>query len=92
MMKKTGEDFRKAAIENNIHHWAIHDCSICSYECGYMFFQYEDAEVVYDSGCDCTHRSVKKPHTWDHVADQYNINIGNEAAIKEYNEYWGFEE
>jgi hypothetical protein len=88
---KTADDFRKAAIENNIHHWTMHDCSICRYECGYMFFQYEDAEVVYDSGCDCTRRNVKTPHTWEDVANQYNININNPGAIKEYNEYWRFD-
>ncbi len=89
---KTADDFRKSAIENNIHYWPIHDCSICNYECGYLFNQYEDAEVVYDSGCDCTRRYVKTKKDWPDVAEQYNINIKNPEAIKNYNEFWKFSE
>ncbi len=88
---KTGEDFRKSCIENNIIFWGVHDCSICDYECGYLF-NYQGFEVVYDSGCDCTRRYVKQERCWDNVAEQYNCNIRNHKTIKEYNEFWKFED
>ena len=86
---KTAEDFKKSAIENNIHHWPVHDCSMCRYECGYLF-DYQGHEVVYDHGCDCTRRYEKSLLNWDSVAEQYNMQT-NPDVIKKMNEYWRFE-
>lgn len=89
-MIKSASDFKNSAIENNIDYWPIHDCSMCNYECGYLFFQYENYEVVYDSGCDCTNSRTKHARNWEYVAEQYNYNIKNKSVIKKYNEYWKF--
>lgn len=85
---KSGEDFRKSAIENNIHHWPVHNCSMCGYECGFLF-DYRGYPVVYDAGCDCTRQYVKHERSWDDVAEQYNIQK-NEKVINEMNKYWRF--
>lgn len=90
-MNRDAKDFREAAIERKIDYWPIHDCSICGYECGFLFFQYEEAEVVYDNGCDCTRRYIKSARNWDNVAELYNIAKENEEVMKKYNEHWGFE-
>lgn len=87
---KQAKDFKKSSIENNIHHWPIHDCSICGYECGYLF-DFGGYEVIYDSGCYCTHRYVKEQRTWEDVAEHYNMQK-NTDVIKKMNEYWRFSE
>lgn len=87
---KTGEDFKKSAIENNIDYWPVHNCSMCGYECGYIFFMFEEAEVAYDHGCDCTRRRDKSKRDWSDVADQYNMQK-HPDVIKKMNEYWRFE-
>ena len=90
-MRKMDEDFRKASLEKHIDYWPVHKCSICNYQCGYMFFQYEDAEVVYDNGCDCTRRYVKQISSWEAVAEFYNVQT-NEKVIEEMKKFWGFEQ
>jgi hypothetical protein len=87
---KTAEDFKKSALENNIHHWPIHNCSLCRYECGYMF-NFRDCEVVYDHGCDCVSMHRKSVRSWDNVAEYYNMQQ-NPETIKKMNEYWRFTE
>ena len=86
---KTGEDFRKACIQYGIHFWNIHHCSFCYYECSFVF-NYEDNEIVYDSGCFCTKSKTLRFSTWDDVAKQYNCNLNNKETIKRYNEFWKF--
>jgi len=86
---KTGEDFKKSVEENHIEYWPVHNCSMCDYECGYIF-NFNGHEVVYDSGCDCTRRYVKEARTWGNIAEQYNLNMKNPSIMKEYNEFWKF--
>jgi len=89
MNRKTELDFRNQALKNNIHFWKVHDCSICGYGCGYIFFNEGWPEVVYDSGCDCTRRYIKEKSTWDSVSTYYNMQR-NENVIKEMDEFWRF--
>jgi hypothetical protein len=89
--EKKGEDFKKSALENNIHLWSIHHCSFCYYECKFLF-DLQGYEVVYDSGCYCTNSRTIRISSWDSVAVQYNCNLGNIETIKRYNEYWKFKE
>lgn len=86
---RTGEEFKQAAIKNNIREWQFHSCSMCDYRCGYHFsscFTW----VVFDAGCYCTNQSRTYERDWDDVANQYNIQT-HETAIKKYDEYWGFD-
>jgi hypothetical protein len=88
---KSGEDFRKSAIENKIGFWNFHNCSMCNYECCFIF-NFGNYEVVYDSGCFCTKRRTVNISTWDSVALQYNCNLKNKETIKRYNEFWKFKD
>lgn len=88
---KTAEEFRQSAIKNNITQWSLHDCGICGYECGYMFFANDDYEVLYDSGCNCTRKNIISPTTWNDVSIQYNINIENPRIKAKYDAIWKFE-
>ncbi len=88
-MKRTAEEFRLSAINNKIDCWPIHDCSLCGYECAYLFFQYIENDVVYDSGCDCTFQRVKHIRTWEDVAVQFNRQ-SHPDTIAKYNNFWKF--
>lgn len=91
---KTSEDFKKSVEENDIQFWPVHNCSMCGYECGFIFNVMTNRTlqpVSYDAGCRCTRRYVLEPRTWDHVAHQYNLNINNPTTMKEYNEFWKFD-
>ena len=88
---KTSEDFKKSAQENNIEYWPIHNCSMCDYECAFIF-NFVGHDVIYDAGCNCTGMGYSRyPRTWDSVAEQYNLNIKNPDIIKKYNEFWKFD-
>ena len=90
-MRRT-EEFIESAIKNNIRSWGIHNCSLCDYLCGYIFFsEYHGFEVLYDNGCDCTRRYVIGPRNWENVSDLYNIQKSPEV-IKQMNEFWGFKD
>lgn len=72
----------------SVSKWFIHKCSMCGYQCGYIFF--EDGRVVYDSGCNCFHL----PYTlnissWEDVASTYN-RVTDPEEIAKMNKYWGF--
>ena len=45
-----------------------HDCSLCGYPTAYHFGG-PFAEVVFDAGCDCTHRSSLREASYDAIAD-----------------------
>jgi len=87
---KTSEDFENAVKQHNIDHWPIHNCSMCDYECGYIF-SFNPHDVVYDAGCDCTRRREILLRDWSNVAEQYNLNINNPETMKKYNEFWKFD-
>lgn len=87
-MTRTPEEFKQAAIENDIRFWKIHNCGFCNYPCGYFFS--DDHELVgYDSGCDCTRCYVKEQRSWDDIAAAYNMQK-IEVVIKKMDEFWGF--
>lgn len=81
------EEFRDAVMTKGITQWPIHRCSICGYQCAYLF-NYADAEVMYDAGCDCVIR-WPMPRTWADVAAQYNMQ-SHPPVIAAYDAFWGF--
>lgn len=85
---RTAQEFKKAQQEHEIWSWEIHDCSLCGYECGYIF-DYNEHPVVYDHGCDCTRTYRKSIMNWQNVADHYNMQT-NPEIIKKYDKFWGF--
>lgn len=82
------EAFRKAQKEKNISRWAIHDCSICGYQCGYVF---RGDDVFYDSGCNCTNFDGFQLRSFADVASHYNMQR-NPDYIKKMDEFWGFKQ
>lgn len=87
---KKADDFKTAAKEKGIIFWPVHNCSICDYECGFLFYEFPGNDVVYDHGCHCTWKKNFTAQAWDDVAKQYNIQ-GNKKVMQEYAEFWGFE-
>lgn len=78
---KAAEDFREALLIKNINFWNVHDCSLCGYKCGYLFFEDKTHEVLYDQGCDCTKIYHKTLKNWQDVADFYSMQT-NDNVIK----------
>ena len=90
LRKKTRIDFQIAAFKKIPRKWPIHNCSICGYECGYVFD--DDAEkVAYDSGCYCIGIKNINEISWNRLANYYNMQT-NEDTIKMMNEFWGFKD
>lgn len=87
---KTAEDFRRAAHDKQITEWRIVPCSLCGYQCGYLFNLDGDA-VAYDAGCDCR-SSAPQPRSWQSVADHYNLQATGGDARRRYDAFWGFNE
>ncbi len=88
-MKRSGEEFKKAAIKKGITHWDCHECGLCGYMCRWIFGENHEI-VVFDHGCDCTRRYIHSTRTWDDVANNYNIQTSDEI-IATMDKYWGFE-
>jgi hypothetical protein len=83
---RTMEEFKQAK-KNNITRWSIYLCSLCGYDCGYIF---DGENVSYDSGCYCvTYCPCIKPRSWEDVADYYNMQK-NENHIAKMDLFWGF--
>lgn len=85
---KTPDDFREQAIKERISEWRIHDCGMCKYKCGFLFFP-EVYEVMYDKGCNCVSYNDTSFSSWEAVANHYNLQT-NKDVINKYNEFWGF--
>ncbi len=88
-MKRTAEEFKQAAIKLGISKWDSHECVMCGYMVGYVFGENHEL-VEFDHGCNCTGRYVRTPHTWDHVANYYNIQ-SHQEVIADMDKFWGFE-
>jgi len=87
-MARTGEEFKEQAREMVIFNWYVRDCSRCGYRLAYRFSD-DHEEVVFDSGCYCTHSQTRNPSSWHEVAAHYNIQT-NKYYIKQMNDFWGF--
>jgi len=83
---KSTQQFQTQAKEKNITSWPILTCSMCGYECAYIF---KNNEVFYDSGCNCTGGSYLEPRTWKEVAETYNMQ-DSPRVIAEMDQYWQF--
>ncbi len=86
---RTAEEFKQIAIDKEITYWQVHECSICKYKLGFIFFQFKGDDVVYDHGCHCLSKMNMTRRTWEDVAKQYNCKTFP-ATIAEYNDFWGF--
>lgn len=87
MSERKPEEFRDAAISRHITRWLTLKCSICGYECAYLF-NWADTEVAYDAGCYCS-RGTPEVRSWEDVARQYNMQ-NHPRVVAEYDAFWGF--
>ena len=83
---RTVEEFKEAVAVRMIIFWPFHNCSMCDYACGFIFFE---NQVEYDSGCDCVSYSGIRPSSWDEVAEMYNAQK-HPDVIKKMDAFWGF--
>ena len=85
---KTADDFKNLIDTLEIDRWILHNCSFCSYQCGFVFQR--NGRVYYDNGCICTNNfNNLRISSFEEVAEHYNIQK-DESCIKEMNEFWGF--
>jgi hypothetical protein len=97
------ESFLKSkVIEKGIVRWDIHSCSMCGYQCGFLFHLETDAgkggsdtgrdepnvDVSYDNGCYCFLLSRRSPRTFQDVINHIRLQ-SNENTIKKYSAFWG---
>jgi hypothetical protein len=76
----TGEEVKAMMIECNNDYVYSRQCSICRYPLGYIVRSFEDDDVVFDAGCDCTSRGpVYRYSSFDDIANSYNIQKNDEA-------------
>ena len=86
--KRLPEHFKEAVKRLGISRWNVWNCSMCGYECGFVFRN--DDSVFYDPGCGCvTHNVPLEPRTWEDVANFYNIQK-NENIIAKMDALWRF--
>ena len=83
---KTATEIKLAVNENGLDRLAVHNCSICHYQCGYIF---KEGGVLYDRGCDCVTYHDIAPSSFDDVADFYNRQT-TPKVINELNSLFGF--
>lgn len=81
----TAEEFKANAATHGIREWRMHDCSLCGYECGFLF---RDGEVYYDPGCMCMGGAIER-RSWEDVAAHYSIQSSS-SVLKEYDAFWHF--
>lgn len=85
---KTANDIKRAVDESGLCGIAVHECSICRYQCGYVF---KDGGVLYDRGCDCVTYQDLAPSSFDDVAAFYNRQA-DPKIIDQLNAMFGFAE
>lgn len=51
--------------EHGYTHLEHHDCSLCGYMTSYLF---ENGDVLFDAGCDCTRRQALREASYGDVA------------------------
>ncbi len=87
-IERTPNEFREAVEQREITFWPTHPCSMCGYQCGYVF---ASMSVGYDRGCYCTGGGDRvERRTWREVADHYNMQ-SSPAVIAKMDLFWGFD-
>lgn len=86
MNKITGEQVKKAMIDNNIDRVDHHDCG----GCGAMVYYYrEDEYLFFNSNCGCSSfRTVPKREDWRDAANWINMQT-NEDVRKDLMKRFG---
>lgn len=85
-MQRTIQEFQRQAELKQIKFWPIHKCSICGYQCGFIF---QAEGVYYDNGCTCIYYPPSQ-REWADVAEHYNLQT-DPRGIAEMDHFWGFE-
>ena len=82
------EDYlEKQILEKYIKKWNMHNCSLCGYECGFIFDISNDKVLVrYDNGCYCM-SSVPKKSSLSKIIEHMEIQT-NLKVINEYKSFW----
>lgn len=85
-MNRTANDFTLKIQEKKIKEWQFRECSICNVPIGFVF---ENDQVYFDGGCDCSSVFGLQPRTMEDVAELYNMQ-SHPNVIRQFNEFWGF--
>lgn len=90
----TKEFLEQQVIARKIERWDIHKCSLCGYQCGYMFDvestrQKTVVYVWYDKGCDCVTFQDFIECSMDNVLNHIAIQT-SPATKQEHAAFWGY--
>lgn len=80
-------------LAKKIDKWHIHTCSMCGYQCGYLFLIRNDkVEVRYDAGCRCA-RGPRELRSMTDALQHIQINCNRKTgqAHNEHAQFWGFD-
>ena len=69
-MIKTSQELKEQAGKIGLTFWKVHECSMCGYQCGYIF---NGDNVSYDAGCGCIYQPPH-PRSWEDLAETFNMN------------------
>jgi hypothetical protein len=91
LSKPTKEHILDQIIRFDHERWNIHTCSICGYECGYIFkiTKQNNVLVSYDNGCYCTSVPQQRRTSIQNLIEHINMQ-DNENVIQEYNKFWNW--
>ena len=85
------EFFKQQVLKNKIRKWNMHNCSLCNYNCGYIFEILDnDVDVYYDHGCNCVTFHDISCRDFDSVIIHIKIQ-SNYDVIKEYLDFWNID-
>lgn len=78
-MLVTAEEVKELVDKAGMKRFSIHHCGFCKYPCGFLFYAFEEHEVVYDNGCDCVTYDGLRVSSWQELADFINIQTSTAA-------------
>jgi hypothetical protein len=61
--------------------YKLHSCSMCGYDCGWFF---DNEQMYYDSGCDCTRRYIATPSPISDLYFYLNPSHGHISNIEKF--------
>ena len=89
----TGEEVKAMMIEHNNDYAFSRLCSICRYPLGHIVRSFDEDDVVFNAGCDCTSRGpVYRYSSFDDIANSYNIQNNDKSRERVLNSIKGIGE
>ena len=80
MKKVTGEEVKKAMIDNDITYVEHHDCGFCKQ---YVYYSRVDEDLYFNPDCGCTsYDALPEVSSWEDAADWINMQSKDKNRIE----------